>query len=358
MDTSLIQIEQSKSGRVTATLYLNSLYLFTVGSKDDTISVGFTYSDTNTLLCSTTGSATRFKSCPSEMSSLISKSCVSVSCSGSAPIESGQSMQSVTADLTICPSNNLSCGRHSDTLVSDSVSLMGSGTVPITTTRLLPITSKIVPTTTEYVEPTTTTSEVDESPTATVTSTAIPQSGAGSSTNPAVIAICVAAGIIILIAIGLIVYCRRSIWRERMNRAGTDNDTFKVSELANALTPPPKTNAAFNNAAPVPLGVLENPSMFRQSIATASRTPCSSFTTRNYIPQAQVHPAGLVSRVSQPYHGQVEAHPSQLALPQTPQYPGYYDQFGNYYFYSSQSYSSSSNSNSNNTAISATSIYN
>ncbi|KAJ3296910.1 hypothetical protein HDU79_005270 [Rhizoclosmatium sp. JEL0117] len=335
MDTSLIQIEQSKSGRVTATLYLNSLYLFTVGSKDDTISVDFTYSDTNTLLCSTTGSATRFKSCPSEMSSLISKSCVSVSCSGSGPIGSGPSMQSVTADLTICPSNNLSCGRHSDTLVSDAVSLIGSGTVSITTTRLLPITSKIVPTTTEDVEPTTTTSEVDESPTATVTSTAIPQSGVGSSTNPALIAICVAVGIIILIAIGLIVYCRRSIWKERMNRAETENETFKVSELANAPTPPPKTNVAFNNAAPVPLGVLERPRDVSDSPSPQFREPPVLSQQGNYIPQAQVHPAGLVSRVSQPYHGQVEAHPSHLALPQTPQYPGYYDQFGNYYFYSS-----------------------
>ncbi|KAJ3296909.1 hypothetical protein HDU79_005269 [Rhizoclosmatium sp. JEL0117] len=332
MATSLVQVKQGAAGVVTATLYLTSGYLSGVSSRDDTIVVEFDYSDTATMLCQTTGSLDK-SPCPLSMLSL--RSCASVSCTGPAPAVDGSSTESMAASISICPSTNLSCGQNQDLITSDLFTFAGSGgggspggantpDLPAKTRTTTTVgAGKATTTTTGGNGVVTTTTKAGISTatidaTATVSTTASTPADNSSGSNTTLIGVGVGVGVAIIMAIGILCFFRRSVSKERMNRADFGPEGSKPMTAA----PLPK-NPAFNSSAPVKLDELERAERAAKD-APSARMPL-------FVPQQPVQ------QQQQPvYVAQYVPVPVVVAPQQPTQYPGYYDEQGQYHYFTQE----------------------
>ncbi|ORY33266.1 hypothetical protein BCR33DRAFT_723240, partial [Rhizoclosmatium globosum] len=283
----------------TATLYLTSGYLSGVSSRDDTIVVEFDYSDTATMLCQTTGSLDK-SPCPLSMFSL--RSCASVSCTGPAPAVDGSSTESMAASIS------------SDLITSDLFTFAGSGgggSPGGANTPDLPAKTRTTTTAAGI-----STATIDA--TATVSTTASTPADNSSGSNTTLIGVGVGVGVAIIMAIGILCFFRRSVSKERMNRADFGPEGSKPMTAA----PLPK-NPAFNSSAPVKLDELERAERAAKD-APSARMPL-------FVPQQPVQ------QQQQPvYVAQYVPVPVVVAPQQPTQYPGYYDEQGQYHYFTQE----------------------
>ncbi|KAJ3286381.1 hypothetical protein HDU79_006539 [Rhizoclosmatium sp. JEL0117] len=373
--SSTVKVTQATSGTITATVYIDQASLITLGPNDNTLIASFEYSAG--VLCKTTTSISQTVACPAPV--LAGKTCISASCTGPAP--SVLVSDVVVAQTSICPSTELFCGMNAGIAVSDLVKLSGTGNVgggggvapggaiaPVLPSGFVrSTTAAALPggggANTPDVPNTDGNGNVGSSSGSTTAGVPLPGGGGantpgiaakttagsvipsqsqgssdGNSSGPsaALIGIGIAVALAIIGAIGFIVMRRRSIEKKKAARESLAADYYNGSVPHNfeENAKPVSKNSAFNSAAPVALKALEKKEASKPE--TVQRSP-------QYVaPPRQGQTAVATSAIGQKVQyvapqyaaAQNTSYPPTSAAPQQPvTYPGFYDNQGQYHYY-------------------------
>ncbi|KAJ3403254.1 hypothetical protein HDU80_004327 [Chytriomyces hyalinus] len=392
--TDFVTVSQTPDGLVTATLWLDSIYLLRLSSRATNVQASFTTETGLAPICTATGQmGPANKNCPDGMG-LISLRCYSISCTG--PLNGidaagGAAIfeTSVTADFSICPPTQPNCSPQS--AVSDTIRLRSpaitSGAARTSssarTSASQTSTSNAPTTQTTTSKPTTATrTEQSISPTASTSNTpANSQSdsnnagGGGSSVG---MGVGIAVGVIVLAAIVFGVFRHRSRAerrKQRLARLSTISHTYPVA-FTSAPRPPKKDgpSSAWNSAQPVGLTALEREAAETLARGGNAADPISHHQEQQSVVMSQVYAAGHSQQQQQPQQQQPQQQQPQQQQPQqqqlqqqqvyaqyvvpqqmqplqpqqpqqayvypptanTAQYPGYYDANGQYHFFNNQ----------------------
>ncbi|KAJ3077324.1 hypothetical protein HDU98_004286 [Podochytrium sp. JEL0797] len=344
--STFVSVSQLPSGAVAATLYLDSLYLLGIPSKANTISLEFDYSAG--VLCKTTLPV------------------------GSRPAPSVSVKDTIQAQFSFCPANDPTCGMNADSATSNEVSLIAAGSsgkpgspgvgpggavVPN-----LPSATKAVPAATSAaaaaaasafvapVPPMVITS-MDSSPNPASNSNTGASPGSSGGPSMAVIGGGVAA-LLAVLAVGFFVYRRHSSKAKRLAAQQRLSTVFGNGPVAFSSTK--------DTLPVVPVladpQVLSSPAGLRNGSQLASTNSAASYSTvpaelgvaslqqqqfeqPQYIqPQQYMVPPPQQQFVQQPV-AQFAPPQNHVYPPQNQQpvvYPGFYDQQGNYHYYSAE----------------------
>ncbi|KAI8837487.1 hypothetical protein BJ741DRAFT_603615, partial [Chytriomyces cf. hyalinus JEL632] len=378
--TDFVTVSQTPDGLVTATLWLDSIYLLRLSSRATNVQASFTTEAGLAPICTATGQmGPANKNCPDGMG-LISLRCYSIACTG--PLNGADAAAggaaifetSVTADFSICPPTQPNCNTLS--AVSDTIRLRSpaitsgaartSSSVRTSASQTSTNTAPTAQTTTS--KPTTATRNTanqSTSPTASTSNTpANPQSDANSNSaggnNSVGMGVGIAVGVVVLAAIIFGVFRHRSRTerrKQRLARLSTISHTYPVA-FTSAPRPPKKDgpSSAWNHAQPVGLTALEREAA-AETLARGGVDPISH--QEQSVVMSQVYAAGhgqqqpLTQQPQQQQQQQQQVY-AQYVVPQqmqpqqpqqayvypptanTAQYPGYYDANGQYHFFNNQ----------------------
>ncbi|KAI9348142.1 hypothetical protein BDR26DRAFT_854044 [Obelidium mucronatum] len=392
MGDAFVSVVQAASGAVTATLYLDSLYVLTVPFGSNTVAVEFDYP--LGVLCKATASLQApMAPCPPAMRSV--GFCVAAACQAAAPSRTDR--YEVMAQFSVCPAARPNC-RDFDSAVSAETLLLAGGAapgganVPSIPTTSTTVRGRATATTTSALASTTGSGQVALNPSGSNDSA----SASATSSTPIIVGVTVAVALAALGAVGFILVRRRA--QSRMDDSlNTRFDQFNQPaapplDFENPLPPipvipaspqeqtsptGPVVNSAFNSGKPLPLGALERKATANSEVTSVveprlvpedevAGTQAHVSAVPTYLPQGQqqqqqmTHVAPPFTRTRgypQQYGQQVQPQYSQnsvmyaqyhpataYAYPPTQpgfqngqtQYPGYYDSYGNYHFFSQQ----------------------
>ncbi|KAJ3018219.1 UNVERIFIED_CONTAM: hypothetical protein HDU68_011274 [Siphonaria sp. JEL0065] len=379
-----VSITQASTGAVTATLWLDNVYLSTVPA-GNTINVEFG-SAAGTLCAAMSPITAPTSACPPAMLGAAG-GCFAVACQGAAPPISGSYI--FRASFSVCPAVNQNCGVLDSAASSIVILTSGSESSTLTTQSA---TSATTTTTTAITIATITSRASSVTATATTASATMTSAsqGSGDFTGPAVIGVSVIVGLAALGIVGLVLVRHRS--RSRMDESISNRLTqFDSTDLPKPpvkfeqpLPPVPASGTLRQNTNLNPSRLVELGTLGRNETQVihggASSVGSMPDDNGSVLKQPQTAPLGTVSRPTQGYPPQqlaqqpvlpdqyaqnamyAQYHPAnysyppsaQVAYAQTPQiqqqpfvaipppqnypgnFPGYYDAAGNYHYFTAE----------------------
>ncbi|KAJ3234058.1 hypothetical protein HDU81_001756 [Chytriomyces hyalinus] len=380
--TDFVTVSQTPDGLVTATLWLDSLYLLRFPSRATNVQASFSTDTGLAPICTATGQiGPANKNCPDGMG-LIPLKCYSIACTGplngaDAAAGGAASFETmVTAAYSICPPTQPNCGTSS--ALSDLVRLRSPAITSgpartsssVRTSASQPSSSSTAQTTTS--KPTTTARNTADQSMTTTTMTNTPSNtqsdgNSGSAGGSSVgMGVGIAAGVVVLGAILFGVFRHRSRTerrKQRLARLSTISHSYPVA-FTSAPRPPKKDapSSAWNNAQPVGLTALEREAA--ETLARDGNAADPALHQEQSVVMSQVYAAGHPQQQHQqlqqqlpqlPQQQQQQVYAPQYVVPQqmqpqqlpqqayvyppganTAQYPGYYDANGQYHFFNNQ----------------------
>ncbi|KAJ3253924.1 hypothetical protein HDU77_004314 [Chytriomyces hyalinus] len=349
--TDFVTVTQTPDGLVTATLWLDGLFLLGLSSRATNVQAVFKPVEGGSLCTATGTMGPANKACPSGMG-LFSLQCYSISCTGAfsgISVGSDGSFETVvTADYSICQPAQPNCGMRSaeSRTVKLQIPVVSSDS-PIPT--LIPSTQA----TTSAAASTTTSAQSSASittlaPTTTPSNTQS-ESSSNSTGNSIAVGVGIAFGIAVLAGIAFaIVRARNGRRNKRLARLSAFSLTYPATASAAASSPrvPAKDISAPGAwTAPGKPVVVAHTALDREAAENLARDVNAADAASMQQPgvMTQVYAAGHAQNQQQVFpqyvtpqqqvQGTYVYPPASTA---SSQYPGYYDANGQYHFFNNQ----------------------
>ncbi|KAJ3398693.1 hypothetical protein HDU80_008674 [Chytriomyces hyalinus] len=373
--TDFVTVTQTPDGLVTATLWLDGLFLLGLSSRATNVQAVFKPVEGGSLCTATGTMGPANKACPSGMG-LFSLQCYSISCTGAfsgISVGSGGSFETVvTADYSICQPAQPNCGMRSaesrtvklqipvvpsdspiPTLISSMQATTSTAASTATSAQSSAVSAATAVTTSSM--PVTLTRSTSQStttlaPTTTTPSNTQSESSSNSTGNSIAVGVGIAFGIALLAGIAFaIVRARNGRRNKRLARLSAFSLTYPVTAASTAASTPrvPAKDVAAPGAWTAAPGkpVVAHTALDREAAENLARDVNAADASAMQQPgvMTQIYAAGHAQNQQQVFpqyvtpqqqvQGTYVYPPASTA---SSQYPGYYDANGQYHFFNNQ----------------------
>ncbi|KAJ3231906.1 hypothetical protein HDU78_007450 [Chytriomyces hyalinus] len=373
--TDFVTVTQTPDGLVTATLWLDGLFLLGLSSRATNVQAVFKPVEGGSLCTATGTMGPANKACPSGMG-LFSLQCYSISCTGAfsgISVGSDGSFETVvTADYSICQPAQPNCGMRSaesrtvklqipvvpsdspiPTLIPSTQATTSTAASTTTSAQSSAVSAATAVTTSSM--PVALTRSTSSQSTTTLAPTTTPsntqsESSSNSTGNSIAVGVGIAFGIAVLAGIAFaIVRGRNGRRNKRLARLSAFSLTYPATASAAASTPrvPAKDVAAPGAwTAPGKPVVVPHTALDREAAENLARDVNAADAASMQQPgvMTQVYAAGHAQNQQQQVFPQYVTPQQQVqgtyvyppASTASSQYPGYYDANGQYHFFNNQ----------------------